>query len=104
MLLDSITHAKDDMQVRALVEARTEGEQILAVTEKFVAKNTSLLTKEEMVATAGVMQALQLALTMDEKNLIHTKIEELNEITRPFAERAMDVAISGALKGKAINS
>jgi molecular chaperone HscA len=39
MLLESITHAKDDMQTRALVEARTEGEQILGVTEKFIAKN-----------------------------------------------------------------
>ena len=102
MLLDSITHAKDDMQVRALVEASTEGEQILEVTEKFIGKNASLLTKEEMIATAEAMQALQLALTMDDKNLIHTKIEALNEVTRPFAERAMDVAVSTALKGKSI--
>lgn len=103
-LLDSITHAKEDMQTRALVEARTEGEQILDVTEKFIGKNASLLTKEELTVTASAMQALQLALTMDDKNLIHTKIEELNEVTRPFAERAMDSAISGALKGKSIRS
>lgn len=104
MLMDSLTHAKEDMQVRALVEARTEGEQILDVTEKFIGKNAALLTKEEITATATAMQALQLALTMDDKNLIHTKIEELNEVTRPFAERAMDAAISGALKGKSITS
>lgn len=104
MLLDSITHAKDDMQTRALVEARTEGEQILDVTEKFIGKNASLLSKDELTATAAAMQALQLALTIDDKNLIHTKIEELNEVTRPFAERAMDAAISGALKGKSITS
>lgn len=104
MLMDSITHAKDDMQVRALVEARTEGEQILDVTEKFIGKNASLLTKVEITATATAMQALQLAVTMEDKNLIHTKIEELNEVTRPFAERAMDAAISGALKGKSITS
>lgn len=102
MLLESITHAKDDMQARALVEARTEGEQILDVTEKFISKNTSLLTKEEMLATAGAMQALQLALTMEDKDLIHTKVEELNEISRPFAERAMDAAVGGALKGRSI--
>jgi len=102
MLLDSITHAKDDMQTRALVEARTEGEEILTVTEKFIAKNTTLLIKDELVATAAAMQALQLALTMEDKDLIHTKIEELNDITRPFAERAMDIAVSGALKGKSI--
>lgn len=102
MLLDSITHAKDDMQTRALVEARTEGEQILDVTEKFIAKNASLLSKEEIANTAIAMQSLQLALTMDDKNLIHTKVEELNEVTRPFAERAMDAAVSGALRGKTI--
>jgi molecular chaperone HscA len=102
MLMDSITHAKDDMVTRALVEARTEAEQILSVTEKFIAKNVSLLTKEEMVATAAAMQNLQMALTMNDKNLIQTKIEALNEISRPFAERAMDQAVGGALKGKDI--
>lgn len=102
MLLDSITHAKDDMVTRALVEARTEGEQILGVTEKFIAKNPDLMTKEEILSTANAMQALQLALTMEDKNLIQSKIEELNEITRPFAERAMDQAVGAALKGKTL--
>jgi molecular chaperone HscA len=102
MLLDSITHAKDDMQARALAEARAEGEQILQVTEKFIAKNNTLLTKEEMITTAEAMQALQLALTMDDKNLIQSKIESLNDISRPFAERAMDEAVSGALRGKKV--
>jgi len=102
MLLESITHAKDDIAVRALVEAKTEGEQILAVTEKFLTKNASIIDKQELIATAQAMQNLQLALTMSDKNLIQSKIEELNEITRPFAERAMDAAVSGALKGKTI--
>ncbi len=102
MLMESITHAKDDMQIRALVEARTEAEQILDVTEKFIGKNQTLLTQQEILDTAAAMQSLQMALTMDDKNLIQTKIEELNEISRPFAERAMDAAVSGALKGKTI--
>ena len=102
MLMDSITNAKDDMQIRALVEARTEAEQILDVTEKFIGKNQLLLTQQEILDTAAAMQSLQMALTMDDKNLIQTKIEELNEVSRPFAERAMDAAVSGALKGKTI--
>ena len=102
MLLESITHAKDDIQTRALVEARTEGEQILSTTEKFIAKNSSLLTKQEMIDTANAMQALQLALTMDNKDLIHQKIEALNEVSRPYAERAMDQAVAGALKGNTV--
>jgi len=102
MLLESITHAKDDIATRALVEARTEGEQILSVTEKFLQKNSSIISQEELIATANAMQSLQLALTMTDKNLIHSKIEALNEISRPFAERAMDVAVSGALSGKSV--
>ena len=102
MLLDSITHAKEDMVVRALVEARTEGEQILSVTEKFIANNPALFTPEEITAVTQSMQTLQLALTMEDKNLIHAKIEALNEITRPYAEQAMDIAVSGALKGRVI--
>ena len=101
-LMDSITYAKEDIATRALVEAKTEAEQILSVTEKFMSKNVSLLTKEELMQTAEAMQALQLAITMEDKNLIQGKTEALNELTRPFAERVMDQAISGALKGKGI--
>ena len=102
MLLDSITHAKADMNERALIEARTEGEQMLQITETFITKNASLLAADEMTATAIAMQALQMALTMTDKNLIQTKTEELNEVTKPFAERAMDKAVGEALKGKSI--
>ncbi len=102
MLLDSITHAKEDIATRALVEARTEGEQLLETTEKFIQKNAALLTKEELMESAAAIQALQLSLTMEDKDLIHTKIEALNEISRPYAERIMDQAISVAMKGKAI--
>ena len=37
-----------------------------------------------------------------DKDLIHKHIDELNDYTRPFAERVMDVAIGQAMKGKAI--
>ncbi len=102
MLQDSIDNAAADMVLRALVEARTEGEQLLAVTEKFMVKHQSLLSPDEVTQTALALQALQLAITMEDKNLIQAKIESLNETTRPFAERAMDEAVKGALKGKSI--
>jgi molecular chaperone HscA len=102
MLMDSITHAKTDIATRALVEARTEGEQLLQTTEKFIQKNAALLSKEELMQTAEAMQALQLALTMTDKDLLHKKMEELNDISRPYAERVMDAAISTAMKGSKI--
>jgi molecular chaperone HscA len=102
MLLDSITHAKEDIALRALTEARTEGEQLLQSTERFLQKNASALSKDEMLQTAAAMQALQMSITLDNKDLIHEKIEVLNEVSRPYAERIMDEAIAGAMKGKKI--
>jgi len=102
MLLDSITNAGEDIAARALAEASTEGEQLLKTTENFLQKNTGLLQQDELFQTAAAMQALQLSLTMNDKDLIHKKIEELNEISRPYAERIMDSAIAQAMKGKNI--
>jgi molecular chaperone HscA len=39
---------------------------------------------------------------MTDKNLIQAKSEELNEITRPFAERMMDASVKAALQGKKV--
>lgn len=102
MLMDSITHAKEDIAARAIHEAKTEGEQLLKTTERFLQKNVADLGREELLQTAEAMQALQLAITMDDKDIIHKKIEELNEISKPYAERLMDKAIATAMKGKVI--
>ena len=102
MLMDSITHARDDMSARALTEARTEGEQLLKTTERFLQKNADMLTQEELLQTASAMQVLQLSLTMTDKDLIQQKIEALNEVSRPYAERVMDEAVAHAMKGKTI--
>ena len=90
------------MDIRALTEAKTEAEQLLQTTEKFIQKNFSLLTQTEISATSLAIQALQLSLEMNERNLIQAKTEELNDISRPYAERIMDEAVSTAMSGKKI--
>ncbi|BAV04682.1 molecular chaperone HscA [Filimonas lacunae] len=102
MLLDSITNAQSDITTRAVVEARTEGEQLLEATGSFLSKNAGFLTPEETIATATAIEALQQAMATDDKDAIHSKIEALNEVSRPYAERLMDEAISVAMKGKRI--
>ena len=62
MLLDSMQHAKEDIETRALTEAKTEAEQLLQTAEKFIQKNFSLLTQTEISATSLAIQALQLSL------------------------------------------
>ncbi len=103
MLLDSMQNAEKDIANRALVEAKTEAEQLLQTTEKFIQKNISLLTAPELNETSLAMQALQLSLQMEDKDLIQTKTEELNNISRPYAERIMDTAISRSMKGESVN-
>jgi molecular chaperone HscA len=103
MLLDSMQNAEKDIATRALAEAKTEAEQLLQTTEKFIQKNIALLTPQELSETSLAIQALQLSLDMGDKNLIQTKTEELNNISRPYAERIMDTAISKSIKGENIN-
>ena len=102
MLLDSITNAQADITARALTETKTEAEQLLKTTERFLYKNKPLLSPEELMQTAHAMQALQMAITLDDKNIIQSKHEELNDISRPYAERVMDEAVSLAMKGKSV--
>ncbi|WP_395802868.1 Fe-S protein assembly chaperone HscA [Daejeonella sp.] len=102
MLLDSVEHARDDVSKRMLIEARTEGEQMVYTVERFLTKNTEQVSETECADTQKLILALKNALGSGDKDLIHKSIDELNEFTRPFAERLMNTAISTAMKGKAI--
>lgn len=100
MLMDSITHAKDDMQTRALVEAQSEAQVLVDTTLQFIQKNEGFLSTEELANTHAAIKELQSLIAAGNKDEIHTGIERLNEISRPYAERLMDEAISTAMKGK----
>ena len=104
MLLDSIKNAKSDMQTRALREAQVEAEQLIATAERFMAKNTSLLTEEEINGTKTHIKNLQTVLSTAPKDELHTLIEALNQFTRPFAERLMSKALTDAMHGKKITN
>jgi molecular chaperone HscA len=102
MLLDSLTHAKEDIGTRALVEASTEAQQMLDVTEKFLAKHREFLTEEEVNTTLARMQALREAINAKDKDLVQKETELLNDVSRPYAERVMDAALKDAMKGKKV--
>jgi len=102
MLIDSITHAKSDVAQRMLIEARSEGEQLVYTAERFIDKHAVYLSEQEISDTKVYIEALKAALASQEKDEILKKADELNEFTRPFAERVMDMAVSSAMKGKTI--
>ena len=102
MLMDSIQHAKEDIKLRALVEAKTEATQLIDTTQKFLNKNFEFLSKEEIDLTNKGIDELKNSFDSNDKDLIQQKTESLNEISRPYAERVMDIAISKAMSGKSI--
>jgi molecular chaperone HscA len=103
MLMDSITHAKDDVAQRMLIEVRTEGEQMIYTVERFIQKHGTHLSVTEVTDTQQYLKNLKEALTSGDKDHIHKAIDEINEFTRPFAERLMDHAVNTAMKGKNID-
>ena len=102
MLMESIQNASADIKIRALVEAKTEAQQLINTTQKFLNKNDEFLYPEEIDKTTKAIDDLRSTLDSENKDLIHQRTESLNEISRPYAERVMDMAISKAMSGKSI--
>lgn len=104
MLLSSIQHAESDVKTRMLLEAQNEANQMIYLTERFMEKNDSMLSDEEIQKTSLLVNDLKNSLESNDKDIILSHIDELNAYTRPFAERLMDQSISQALKGKSLET
>ncbi|MGI4832278.1 MAG: Fe-S protein assembly chaperone HscA [Janthinobacterium lividum] len=102
MLLDSLTNAKQDVAARLLIEARTAAEQLLYQVERFLTKNRALLADAEVSATTAQAHELRQALEGADRDAILKRMDELDELTRPFAERVMNHSIKQAMTGKQI--
>ena len=102
MLMDSLVHAKEDVAARLLIEARTAAEQLVYQVGNFTTKNRQHLTAEELSATAAQMEILRTALAGSERDPILKAMDELDELTRPYAERVMNISIQQAMAGKKI--
>ena len=104
MLQSGLENAKNDLDERMLRETQNEGEQIIYTTLRFMDKNTNLLTVKEIEGTKQRIDSLKSLLKKsDDRHELQQSIEELNDYSRPFAERLMDTAVSSALKGKQID-
>jgi molecular chaperone HscA len=102
MLESSLLHARSDMDLRMLVEARNEGGQLIYTAERFIEKNADMLSESEAAHTRSLILSLKEATNGSNRDLILSSIDALNDYTRPFAERLMDIAVRKALKGTTI--
>ncbi|WP_066832417.1 molecular chaperone DnaK [Rufibacter ruber] len=102
MLMDSITHAREDVSTRMVIEARTTAEQMIYQVERFLEKNGEHLTPEEIALTRQNVQHLKDVLPTGDKDTILKAVDVLEEQTSPFAERVMQISIKKAMTGKKI--
>jgi molecular chaperone HscA len=105
MLRDAFDHARDDLDARALAEARVDAERLLdAVRAALAADGEALLSDAEREVIEARIVALAGAHVGSDRSAIREATDALSTATDDFAARRMDASIRGALAGRRIES
>jgi molecular chaperone DnaK len=102
MLEESIDLGEQDVEQRLLIASRNDADQLLNALKRQLGEFADLIDGPERVKIGEVVARLEKAYKGEDRELIGRLVEELNEVTTPFAERIMDQAISQALEKKSI--
>jgi molecular chaperone HscA len=102
MLKDSFSTAQQDMQARALVEARVDADRLLLATRSALAVDGSLLDSTERVEIDLAMRASEESLASTDAAHIEAVSKALAQATEAFAAARMNHSIAQALAGKNI--
>jgi molecular chaperone HscA len=104
MLKQSFEKADEDKKIRALSEAKIEGEQIIIAVQNALDKSgNQLLTQTEITKIKTAIKVLSSSLTSENPDLIIQDTKDLNILTESFAGKLMDESVGRALKGKSID-
>ncbi len=105
MILASFDNAEADIQERQVIEAKNEAETILAAVEKGRSHAAwQQLSTDEQAKIFVAENELKASIQSGDYKVIRNGIEVLDKATRRFAELMMDSAVSGAMKGKTMES
>jgi molecular chaperone HscA len=102
MLKDSFSTAQQDMQARALVEARVDTDRLLLATRSALAVDGALLDATERAAIDAAMLAAEQSLSSSDAAHIEAVAKALAQATESFAAARMNHGIAQALAGKNI--
>jgi molecular chaperone HscA len=100
MLLDSFAHAEEDVQIRLLTEQQVEADRIAAAARAAMADSPELLTPEDRTAIEAALTALAAARAGKDHHAIRGAVEGLDQASKEFAARRMNVAFERGLRGK----
>jgi molecular chaperone DnaK len=103
MLEEAIDLGEQDLEERLLITARNDAEQILTALAKQLGEFGNLVGGAERVQLEEAVARLEAARIASDRQLISQLVEELNELSTPFAGRIMDAAIKQALEKKSVD-
>ncbi|ELA8122657.1 Fe-S protein assembly chaperone HscA [Vibrio parahaemolyticus] len=104
MLRDSMTHAKEDMQARALAEQRVEADRVIeGLIAAMQADGDELLSEQEKQDLLKAIEALIELRNGDDTNAIEQGIKDTDKASQDFASRRMDKSIRAALSGQSVD-
>lgn len=105
MLQESFSTAQQDMQARALVEARVDADRMLLATQSALDADGDLLNGEERaVIDASMAQLRETAKGSNEAAAIEAATKKLADDTEAFAAQRMNAGIARALAGRKVES
>ena len=102
MLEESIDLGEEDLEQRMLIVARNDAAQLLGALTKQLEEYGFLIEANERTGVEECASKLEQARNGTDRAYISALVEELNQLTTPFAERIMDYAIGQALEKKSI--
>ncbi|WP_413110879.1 Fe-S protein assembly chaperone HscA [Thaumasiovibrio sp. DFM-14] len=104
MLRDSMTHALEDKEARALAEQQVEADRVLeGLIVALQQDGDDLLTSEERAELEASMMTLVTLRNGDDAHAIEAGIKQTDKISQEFAARRMDKSIRQALAGHSID-
>jgi molecular chaperone DnaK len=105
MILDSFDNAESDFAARQLIEARLEAENILDKVAKAPASPAwEMISDQEKSAIATAVALLTTAKSGDDLDAIRAATTALDKSTHNLADKMMNAAVSGALRGKTMQT
>lgn len=104
MLKDGFATAKEDMQARALVEARVDADRMILATNSALQADGDVLSAAEREHIDALMAALSVSAKSDDAAAIEAATQALAKGTEAFAAERMNRSIQQALAGKNLNS
>ena len=104
MLQDSFATAQQDMQARALVEARVDADRMLLATQSALDADGDLLSSEDRTLIDQSMTALRQAHRSTDAAVVEAATKALAHVTEGFAAARMNAGIARALSGRKVES